>query len=187
MQKDGEAGMGIWTIGHSTSNFSEFVAALAAHQIQLLADVRAFPASRRYPHFNRAQLEAELPKAGIAYQWFGVALGGRRTPSRDTAHIALHNKSFRGYADHMLTPQFHNAILDLLDRAAISRTAIMCAEKLWWRCHRSMISDYLTGICGHEVLHLHDARRIESHRLNRLARIEQQSLIYDREETGRLL
>jgi|ERR1700683_349535 len=179
--------MSIWTIGHSTSNFGEFVAALAAHQIQLLVDLRAFPASPRYPHFNRAHLEAELPNGGIAYQWLGTALGGRRTPSREAPHIALRNESFRGYADHMLTPQFHSAILDLLDRAAASRVAIMCAEKLWWRCHRSMISDYLTSVCGHEVLHIHDARRVEPHRVNRLARIEQQSLIYDRQETRRLL
>jgi uncharacterized protein (DUF488 family) len=179
--------MKIWTIGHSTRSFDELKAALVAHRIELLADVRAFPSSRRYPHFNRAELEIELPKAGIAYQWLGVALGGRRKASRDTSNVALRNDGFRGYADHMASQPFRDGIHTLIERAAESRIAIMCAEQLWWRCHRSMISDYLVGVFGLDVEHIYDARRAESHRLNRLARVENGALIYDRNETGRLL
>jgi uncharacterized protein (DUF488 family) len=179
--------MKIRTIGHSTRSFDELKAALVAHRIELLADVRAFPSSRRHPHLKPAELEVELPKAGIAYEWLGVALGGRRKASRDTPNIALHNDGFRGYADHMASQSFRDAIHALIERAAESRVAIMCAEQLWWRCHRSIISNYLLGVGGLEIEHIYDARRAESHRLNRLARVEKGALIYDRNETGRLL
>jgi len=122
--------MKIWTIGHSTRSFDELKAALVAHRIQLLADVRAFPASRRYPHFNRAELEIELPNAGIAYEWLGVALGGRRKAFRDTSNIALRKGGFRGYADHMASQLFRDGIHALIERAAEPRAAIMCAEQL---------------------------------------------------------
>src|ERR1700756_4834600 len=131
----------IYTIGHSTRNFDELVEALRAHGIQTLVDIRAFPMSRRLPHFNRENFELELPKAGISYVW-EPRLGGRRKKLRgDSPNTALRNDSFRNYADYMLTPEFETAAEELLKLAQHSRTAYMCAEKAWFQCHRMLVSD----------------------------------------------
>src|SRR5208283_5474202 len=148
----------VYTIGHSTRTLEEFIAALQAHGITTLVDIRAFPMSRRLPHFNRESLEVELPKHGIAYVWM-KELGGRRKKMRDDSpNTGLRNESFRNYADYMLTPEFAQGIVRLLQLAEQSNTAIMCAERVYFQCHRMLVSDYLTAH-GHTVLHLDDDKR----------------------------
>jgi len=178
----------LWTIGHSTRTLDELVAALRAHGIELLVDVRAVPASKRHPHFNREHLEKELPRAGIDYRWLGDRLGGYRKQARaDSPHIALRSGSFRRYADYMDTPPFREGIDTLLQLAAKHRTTYMCAEKLWWNCHRSIISDYLAAARAVDVVHIFDAEKTGRHRVSSAARLADGRLIYDVGETGRLL
>lgn len=180
--------MRLWTIGHSTRSLEELLAALRAHEIDLLADVRSFPASARHPQFNRENLSAELPKAGIAYQWLGETLGGYRKKTRkDSPHTALRSAGFRNYADHTEKAEFRRGIQQLLELAEGRRLAIMCAERLWWRCHRSLISDYLAAVCGVEVVHIFDEKKTEPHRLHRAARRVEGRLVYDVGESGKLL
>jgi len=142
----------IWTIGHSTSPIDHFTALLAEHAIKVLADVRRFPGSRRNPQFGTEALTAALARAGVRYAPF-PELGGRRTPIAGSRNTAWRNTSFRGYADFAETPEFHTAISRLITLARGERTTIMCAEALWWRCHRSIIADHLTA-SGHQVLHI---------------------------------
>jgi len=167
----------IYTIGHSTRSLPELIAALYAHEIRTLVDIRAFPISRRLPHFNRESLEAELPKAGIAYLW-KKELGGRRKKQREASpNTALRSVSFRNYADYMLTDDFARAIADLLRYAAEGRTAIMCAERVYFRCHRMLVSDYLTAQ-GHTVLHIDDVKPPHPHKLMPEAHLVGDKLIY---------
>lgn len=151
----------IWTIGHSTRSIEEFLAALQAFGITRLADVRLLPGSKRYPHFNSDALEASLANNGITYEHFRD-LGGRRRPRPDSRNTAWRNEAFRGYADYMDTPEFEAAAARLLAWAVELPTAIMCAEAVWWRCHRGLVSDYLKAR-GVEVLHIVDARKAEPH------------------------
>src|SRR5207249_9527653 len=138
----------IWTIGHSTRTIDDFISLLEENEIKLLADVRSLPGSKRYPQFNREALAVSLKARGIRYEHFR-ALGGRRKTNPDSRNTAWRNASFRGYADHMETERLQQGIERLLDVAAeAGPTAIMCAEAVWWRCHRSLISDYLKS---HEV------------------------------------
>jgi uncharacterized protein (DUF488 family) len=132
----------ILTVGHSTHSLDTFVALLSAHGIGLLADVRAYPRSRRHPQFNEQALAADLPARGIAYRHYR-ALGGRRTPRADSPNGAWENDAFRAYADHALTAEFAAAIGDLAGHAGATPTAVMCAEGLWWHCHRRLIADRL--------------------------------------------
>jgi uncharacterized protein (DUF488 family) len=166
----------LWTIGHSTHSAEEFVAILRAHAIALLADVRSFPSSRRHPHFNRDALRDTLAAAGIEYVHL-PALGGRRTPRQDSHNTAWRNAGFRGYADYMETPAFEAALADLIDRARARRTAIMCAESLWWHCHRSLIADGLK-VRGWDVVHIHNAEEVTHHPYTRAARVEHGKLCY---------
>src|SRR5256885_1788558 len=138
MKLMGTKALSLWTIGHSTRSIEEFVAALSSFEIQALADVRSFPGSRRYPHFNRENLAVSLSEKGIDYFHF-PELGGRRRARSDSLNLAWRNESFRGYADYMETPQFLDGITRLLELAGEARTAIMCSEAVWWRCHRSLI------------------------------------------------
>src|SRR5687768_9756444 len=131
----------ILTIGHSTRSLSEFINALHSQQVEALADVRKLPGSRRYPHFDQAPLAAALHVEGISYQLF-PGLGGRRKPRPESRNTAWRHPAFRGYADHMETPEFADAVKQLTALALERRTAIMCAEAVWWRCHRSLIADY---------------------------------------------
>ena len=147
--------MTVYTVGHSTRGLDEFIALLARHGIAHVADVRAFPASRRHPHFNREPLAGELGPRGIAYSHH-PALGGRRTPSRDSRNAAWRNAGFRGYADYMQTADFRRGIDGLLLVAGAAPTAVMCAESVPWRCHRSLIADALL-VRGAAVLHVLDA------------------------------
>jgi uncharacterized protein (DUF488 family) len=166
----------IWTVGHSTRPLEELVEALRSFEIKVLADVRSFPASRRYPQFNKEQLKASLAAAGIEYQHF-PELGGRRRVRPDSLNVSWRNESFRGYADYMETNNFREGIAHFLDVAHVSRTAIMCAEAVWWRCHRSLISDYLKAK-GVEVMHIMAPGKSEAHPFTSAARIVNGELSY---------
>lgn len=159
----------IWTIGHSTRTLDELVAVLEAHGVEALLDVRRFAASRRLPQFGEDTLAAALEARGIAYRWL-PALGGRRRPLPDSPNDGWQNLSFRGYADHLASEEFAEGLLELLTVADGLRTAIMCSELLWWRCHRRLIADVLVTL-GVQVLHVRDARPAEEHRLVPPARL----------------
>jgi uncharacterized protein (DUF488 family) len=166
----------IWTVGHSTLPVDDFVALAAGHGIELLADVRRFPSSRRHPQFNREALAASLKSAGIDYRHF-VELGGRREPRRDSPNTGWREAGFRGYADYMQTAEFGSAIVQLLEAATLQRTAIMCAEKAWQSCHRALISDLLKA-SGHAVIHIIDGEHEEQHPYTRPATIVDGVLSY---------
>lgn len=169
----------IYTIGHSTRDLADFSRVLQAHAIRLLVDIRAFPTSRRHPHFNRDHLELWLPEIGCDYLW-EKDLGGRRKkqmPVEQSPNIALRNDSFRNYADYMLRAPFQSAIERLVERTARQRTAIMCAEAVYFRCHRMLVSDYLVSR-GHQVLHIMDEKPPKEHRLTKDARIVEGKLFY---------
>lgn len=167
----------IYTIGHSTRSLQELIAPLQAHGIRTLVDIRSFPMSRRLPHFNREALEQELPRAGIAYVWM-KDLGGRRKKQRDDSpNLALRNDSFRNYADYMLTEPFQRGIEELLRLAGQASTAIMCAERVYFRCHRMLVSDYLVAH-GHEVLHIDGTGPVRPHKLMAEASVVDGHLLY---------
>ena len=166
----------LWTIGHSTLSIDDFVDRLKSFEIQLLADVRSYPGSRRYPHFNKEKLGASLADAGVRYEHFSE-LGGRRRARPDSLNVAWRNESFRGYADYMETNQFRAGIERLVDIASTHRTAIMCSEAVWWRCHRSLISDYLK-VKGIEVNHIMSIGKAEPHPFTSAARIVDGELSY---------
>lgn len=167
----------LYTIGHSTRTLEELVEALQAHQIQTLVDIRRFPMSRRLPQFNRNSLEHTLPAAGIAYLWMKALGGYRKKVLEESPHLALRNKSFRNYADYMLTPEFESAISELVALAEQSRTAYMCAERVYFRCHRMLVSDWLVAH-GHEVLHIDASGPARPHKLMAEARMIDGRLIY---------
>jgi uncharacterized protein (DUF488 family) len=172
----------IWTIGHSTRAIDSFVSLLKKNGIKLLVDVRSFPGSKRYPQFNREALAKSLVDAGIRYEHF-PQLGGRRKSKPDSHNTVWRSASFRGYADHMETEEFHKGIERLLDLAReAGPAAIMCAEAVWWRCHRSLISDYLKAR-GIEVIHILDANKIEPHPFTSTARIVNGELNYTAENS----
>src|SRR5438552_17956801 len=162
--------MRIWTIGHSTRTTDEFISLLEEHAIKLLADVRSLPGSKRYPQFNKETLANSVGKVEISYEHV-PELGGRRKPRKNSPKTAWHNESFRGYADYMDTEEFDNGVKRLLELAAdAGPTAIMCAEAVWWRCHRALISDYLKAR-GIEMMHILDANKTEPHPYTSAARI----------------
>lgn len=165
----------VYTIGHSTRSIDEFVALLQREHIRALVDVRAFPMSRRYPHFNQEALAMELGAQGIAYS-HAPALGGRRRPQADSPNGAWRNESFRAYADHMSTAPFRQAIRDLVASAERVRTTVMCAEAVPWKCHRSLIADALVAR-GCEVRHVLDAST-DRHQLMDIARVENGEVTY---------
>src|SRR4029434_2089657 len=169
--------MRIWTIGHSTRGIVECISLLKENQIKLLADVRAFPGSKRYPQFNKDALAECLTAHEIRYEHF-PDLGGKRKSKPDSRNTAWRNASCRGYADYMETEQFQKGIARLLDLAAeAGPTAIMCAEAVWWRCHRSLISDYLKAR-GVEVMHIVDVNKTQSHPYTSAAKIVNGKLSY---------
>ena len=145
--------MTIYTIGHSTRSIAAFLSLLERSRVERLIDVRAFPGSRRHPHFNREALALTLPEKGIEYLHH-AALGGRRRPRPDAPASAWRNEGFRGYADYMRTPEFRRAIDELIARGEERRTVIMCSEAVPWRCHRSLISDalYARGVAVEHIL-----------------------------------
>jgi uncharacterized protein (DUF488 family) len=167
----------VYTIGHSTRAIEELVAPLQAHSIKTLVDIRAFPMSRRLPHFNRENLEKSLAEAGIRYVWMKELGGMRKKSLDDSPNVALRNASFRNYADYMLTPEFERAVADLIALAEQSRTAYMCAERVYFKCHRMLVSDWLAAH-GHEVLHIDNEKPAKPHKLMPEARLEDDRLIY---------
>ncbi len=167
----------VWTIGHSTRSSEEFTALLMTHKIKLLVDVRSFPGSRRYPQFNRTTLSETLPEVGVMYAHL-PSLGGRRKPNVDSKNTAWKNASFRAYADYMETEEFKEGIKELLELAREDRTAIMCAEAVWWRCHRSLIADYLKAQ-GLLVTHIIDSTHTQPHPYTSAARIVDGDLSYE--------
>jgi uncharacterized protein (DUF488 family) len=167
----------IWTIGHSTRKIDIFLSLLKENGIKLLVDVRMYPGSKRYPQFGREALAKSLSDAGIRYEHF-PELGGRRKAKPDSKNTAWRNEMFRGYADYMETEDFRKGIERLFDLAEkTGPTAIMCAEAVWWRCHRSLISDYLKAR-GVEVLHILDRNKVEPHPFTSAARIVNGELSY---------
>ncbi len=159
----------LYTIGHSTRTLEDFIALLKREGVSHLVDVRAFPTSARYPHFNQSNLADGLAAAGIRYT-HSPALGGRRKVRRDSHNTLWRNAGFRGYADYMETREFSTALDDLLELAARESTAIMCAEAVPWRCHRSLISDAALGRGAH-VFHILDAAT-QAHKLTSFGRID---------------
>lgn len=166
----------IWTIGHSTRPIEEFLGLLDGNRIETIADVRSFPGSRKYPQYGKEALAKTLAEYAIGYHWMG-ALGGRRRVSPNSPNTAWRNASFRGYADYMASSEFVQGLTQLLELASKARTAIMCAEAVWWRCHRSMIADALC-VRGVEVVHILDAKHINVHPMTAPARIVDGQLNY---------
>ena len=172
--------MTLWTIGHSTLEWDAFLGLLKANGVEAVADVRRFPASRRYPQFNASHLRGALAEAGLAYAPF-PDLGGRRRPRPGSANTAWRNASFRGYADYMGTTEFQASLARLLELAARQRTAIMCAEAVWWSCHRALIADELKAR-GVEVLHIAGPGAPKPHPYTSAARLVNGKLSYSAEQ-----
>jgi uncharacterized protein (DUF488 family) len=167
----------IWTIGHSTRTLEEFLDLLKLHDVQLLADIRTFPGSRRFPHFNKESLDASLAEHGVGYVHM-AGLGGRRKPLPGSENNAWRHASFRGYADYMQTPEFVGNIQLLESYALMKRTAYMCSEAPWWKCHRALVSDYLK-VNGWRVLHIMDKKKTTEHPFTSPARAVQGKLFYN--------
>ena len=167
----------IWTIGHSTRTLEDFLTLLHAHAIDTLADVRRFPGSKRHPHFGADALAESTSAKGIRYLRL-PALGGRRTPERDSPNTGWKNAAFRGYADYARSGEFAQGLRALTDAASGSRLAIMCAEAVWWRCHRRIIADVLTAH-GWEVRHIADARPAALHVIDAPAHLVSGELSYE--------
>lgn len=167
----------LYTIGHSTRKLDELIEALQAHEINTLVDIRAFPMSRRLPQFNRDSLEQTLPTAGIRYLWMKSLGGYRKAILDESPNVAIRNESFRNYADYMLTPEFETAMSELLALAEAGRTAYMCAERVYFRCHRMLVSDWLVAH-GHDVMHIDGTGPVRSHKLTSEARMVDGKLIY---------
>ena len=166
----------IWTIGHSTRPLDAFLQLLSRYQLEAVADVRRFPGSRRQPQYASVALRTALAGQKIAYQWL-PALGGRRRPLPDSPNTAWRNAAFRGYADHIGSAEFAQGLAELLEFSVHHRTTIMCAEALWWRCHRALIADVLC-IRGIEVVHILNAKHAVVHSYTSAARIVRGHLSY---------
>jgi uncharacterized protein (DUF488 family) len=166
----------IFTIGHSTHTIEAFVELLRAHSVAQVADVRRVPKSQRHPQFEKGTLDAGLAARGIVYRHF-PELGGMRSPRPDSVNTALREDSFRGYADHMQTQAFRNAVMDLLQFSGVVRTALMCAEAVWWHCHRKLLSDFLL-VRNVQVRHILSTADAKPHELSGFARESEGGVIY---------
>jgi uncharacterized protein (DUF488 family) len=171
------------TVGHGTLPQRDFAALVSDAGIGVVVDVRSFPASRRHPQFRREAMEGWLPDAGVAYQW-EPRLGGRRRPRPDSPHGALRVPAFRGYADHMETDEFRDAVDELLAEAGTRPAAVMCAESVWWRCHLRLLADVAVLLRGATVEHLFHDGRVDPHRPTPEARVDGWRLVYDGGEPG---
>src|SRR3954464_10387710 len=167
----------VWTIGHSTRSAAELLDCLTRYDIQLVADVRRLPGSRRLPQFDAETLAASLNAHGIDYRWL-PALGGRRRSPTGPSDSAWRHPAFRAYAEHMESEEFADGLFELVMLAGGLRTAVMCAEVLWWRCHRRIVADVLVSL-GVTVVHIRDARLAEPHRLAPPARMDRGRLTYE--------
>jgi uncharacterized protein (DUF488 family) len=171
-----EQNLRVWTVGHSTRTEAEFLDLLHEHRIEAVADVRRHPGSRRMPQFGSTALQATLVGRGLEYVWL-PGLGGRRRPDVHSLNTAWRNASFRGYADYLQTEPFAESLTELMNLSAALRTAIMCAEAVWWRCHRGLISDVLKWL-GYEVIHILGPRSSAPHPYTSAARIVDGQLTY---------
>ena len=169
----------IWTIGHSTHPLDELVEMLKSFQIEMVADVRSYPGSRKFPQFNKESLMVSLPENGIEYVHI-KNLGGRRKENPDSKHTVWRNAAFRGYADYMDTEEFKDGVQELIQLAQQKRVAYMCSEAVWWRCHRSMISDYLKAN-GWTVMHIMGVDKADEHPYTAPAEIVDGELTYPEE------
>jgi uncharacterized protein (DUF488 family) len=166
----------LFTIGHSTRSLDEFIGLLRAHQIVQLADIRTVPRSRRHPHFSIDALSKSLPAAGIAYRHM-PGLGGLRKPRRDSTNTAWRHEGFRGYADYMQTGEFEQALEELIEWARTPETVILCAEAVWWRCHRQLVADALVAR-GITVRHIMSARAAPVHSITDFAQVVDERVTY---------
>ena len=178
-------GATVFTIGHSNRGAEQFIALLARHDVSHLVDIRAFPRSRRYPQFDRAALEGALASAGVAYSWHGKALGGFRKPRRDSRHLALADSAFRGFADHMDSTQFQDAVRDVEALAADGVPALMCAEADPGHCHRQFIADYLCRR-GVTVQHIMGDGQAPAHQPHACLEPGEGALLYNKHVQGDL-
>jgi uncharacterized protein (DUF488 family) len=172
--------MKLYTVGHSTRSAEELLRILEEARIEVLVDVRRYPASRRNPQFNRGALAASLEGAGLRYLWLGESLGGRRRPIlpvERSPNRAWTVEAFRSYADGMQTPEFLGGAAELGALAAERTTAVLCAERVWWKCHRRLIADWFTAR-GWSVVHLIEPERSSEHRLTEWARVEDGRVTY---------
>lgn len=174
-----EGGKTIFTIGHSTRSLDELVAMLHSFNVQLVADVRSFPGSRKFPQFNKEALEISLPQNNMLYLHF-KELGGRRKAKPDSKNTAWRHAAFRGYADYMETQAFKDGIKALEQNAKTKSTVLMCSEAVWWRCHRSMLADYLK-LHGWNVMHIMAINKATAHPYTSPARIVNNELNYEKE------
>jgi uncharacterized protein (DUF488 family) len=175
----------IFTIGHSTHPIEEFLALLSQHEILAVTDVRSYPTSKRWPHFNQEELQRALERIGIEYRWM-KSLGGRRSSKHiDSPHVAWQIPAFRAYADYADGDDFRAGLEELIAFADQKRTAYMCSEGLWWRCHRRLISDHLI-VRGWSVMHILPTAKLTAHTLPVFARIENGRLVYDVKTTAEL-
>jgi uncharacterized protein (DUF488 family) len=172
----------VLTVGHSNHPLDRFLTLLAQHGVEAVADIRRFPGSRKHPHFNRDNLAAALPESGVEYRWL-EALGGRRHKRRDDSpNRGLENAGFRNYADYMLTGEFREGVEKLLEVARQKRTAIMCAEGLFWQCHRRLVSDFLAAN-GLTVQHIMPGGELRPHKLTAGAVVEGGRVTYPGEKS----
>jgi uncharacterized protein (DUF488 family) len=173
----------ICTVGHSNHEEQDFVELLRGAGVELIADVRRYPGSRRQPHFERTALAAVLLEAGIEYRWLGESLGGRRQPVDGSLNGGWESDQFRGYADHMASDEFAAGLADLEELARQQRVAVMCAEAWWIRCHRRLIADALAAR-GWRVVHLGANGRLEEHELTEFAVVEGGQVTYPAQQTS---
>jgi uncharacterized protein (DUF488 family) len=173
----GAAGATLWTVGHSTHSLPEFVGILQAHAIETVADVRRFPGSRRHPQFGAEALRGSLAAHRIDYHWFSELGGRRRADPLEAEGSAWRHPSFRAYAQHLASEEFARGLESLLHVGKASRTAIMCSELLWWRCHRRLIAD-VAVFCGWQVIHILGATDHSEHRLAPPASVSPEGLSY---------
>lgn len=166
------------TVGHGTLPADDLVDLLRQAGVELLVDVRTHPGSRRNPQFNRGELETWLPEAGIDYRW-EPRLGGRRDPVEDSEHVALEHPQFRAYADHMAGEDFRTALAEVLGEARDRRVAVMCAESVWWRCHRRLLADAAVLLHDVQVRHLFHDGRLQPHPPMEVARVDDGRVVYD--------
>jgi len=171
----------VWTVGHSTLGIDEFAALLRAHNVQLVADIRSLPGSRRYPHFDRETLSSLLHNRRLGYRYL-KALGGRRRASKDSINLGWRHPSFRGYADYTLTKAFADGCDALMELAAKRRVAVMCAEAVYWRCHRNILADVLC-VRGVEVRHILSNKSVRQHKLHDFAVVQDGMLSWPQIET----
>ncbi len=175
----------VYTLGHSNRSVAALIEILLAHDIGLLLDIRAFPRSRRHPHFNRSILEGTLAGRDLGYRWSGDTLGGFRKPRSDSPHTALLDVAFRGFADYMESENLHGAVREMLDLTTRHRVAVMCAEADYRHCHRQFIADHLSSQSV-DVIHLSSTGPGQHHRLHACLDNTCQPAVYNKHQQGDL-